>query len=248
MNPFALITGGAKRVGSYICHHLAQQGFDLLIHYNKSGEAANSLQKELASKFPSQHFTTIQADLQKTQFSQISKILGERALDLLVHNASVFYPTPLEKLTEDQWENCFQVNTRAPIFLTQQLLPALRKSKNANIIFLGDIQGELSFPLKEHAAYGASKAAMLYLVRLLALELAPEIRVNAVSPGITIWSGKEPEAVKEKLTEAIPLKKINDPHNIAEAIYFLSQQMSITGTILPVDGGRSFARSDYRTL
>lgn len=242
----ALITGAAKRLGAVISHYLAQQGYHLFLHYRTSFTEAQQLKNDLKKKYPKQQFVLIQQDLSATSFEPFIQAVQEHSLDLLIHNASLFLPTPLEKLTVSEWDQILQVNTRTPVFLTQALLPPLRKSSRPCVIFISDIHGETAFPLKYYSAYGASKAALLYLTKQMALELAPHIRVNAICPGITLWPESLPEKKKERLLQAIPLKKINDPQEIAQAVVFLANQLSMTGVSLPVDGGRFLARADIR--
>lgn len=202
--------------------------------------------QELSQKYPQQHFSLIRQNLEENRFDAFQDTIGKTPLQLLVHNASLFYPTPLTSLTPQQWDQLLQINTKAPIFLTQALLSNLKQAESPAVIFIGDIHGEVTFPLRNYSAYGASKAALLYLVRELALELAPQIRVNAVNPGVTLWPDDVSEQKQKALIEQIPLKKRNNPEDLARAILFLAQQHSITGVALPVDGGRLIARSDPR--
>jgi pteridine reductase len=246
MQPSALITGGAKRLGAVLSRYLASQGYHLWIHYHQSQKAAQTLQDELQKQYPQQHFHLLFADLSQLSFEYFSESLGSHPLDLLVHNASVFFATPLAQLTPKDWDACFHLHARAPLFLTQALLPQLRLASFPSVIMIGDIQADSSFPLKNYSVYGASKASLLYLVRELALELAPQIRVNAVCPGITLWPEQEKEERQQKLIDRIPLKRLSPPEEIAKAVHFLAQQHAMTGVILPVDGGRSFARADSR--
>ena len=246
MSSTALITGAAKRLGAVIANSLAEQGYHLFLHYRNSIKEAEQLQSHLKKKYPNQRFTLIQQDLSEPSFDRFVEALQDYSLDLLIHNASLFFPTPLDKIELQTWERIFQGNTRTPVFLTQALLPHLRKASKPCVIFISDIHGENAFPLKYYCAYGASKAALLYLTKQMALELAPQIRVNAICPGITLWPESISEKKKERLLQAIPLKKINDPIEIAQAIVFLANQSSMTGVSLTVDGGRFLARADIR--
>ena len=156
----------------------------------------------------------------------------------LINNASSFYPTPLGKVTEEQWDDLIGSNLKAPLFLSQALLPHLRKTMGI-IINIVDVHSER--PLKNHPVYGAAKAGLGMLTRSLAKDLGPEIRVNGISPGAILWpeSGM-PEKIQDNIIEQIPLKRAGTPEDIAAAVLFLMRDAPyITGQILKVDGGRS---------
>lgn len=159
-------------------------------------------------------------------------------LDGLVNNASSFYPTPLGSITESQWDELVGSNLKAPLFLSQAAMPALQKSKGA-IVNIVDIHSER--PLRDHPVYGPAKAGLAMLTRSLAKDLAPDIRVNGVSPGAILW----PEdgmtaAIRKSILDQIPLQRTGMPGDIADCVlYLLRDARYVTGQIISVDGGRS---------
>ena len=182
----------------------------------------------------------LQADL--AQFDRLPELVAKAVgrfgrLDALVNNASAFYPTPFGATTPAQWDELFAINARAPFFLAQAAAPHLA-SANGAIVNIADIYAER--PLRGHAVYAMGKAALLHMTRALALELAPQVRVNAVSPGAILWpeNGKDPEA-QSALLARTPLGRIGTPGEIAEAVRWLLQDARYcTGQVLRVDGGR----------
>ncbi len=182
----ALITGAAHRIGAHIARTLHAEGVDVVIHYRHSSAVAEALRDELeASRADS--VLLLQADLHRTELFPrlIAAVQHWRGrLDLLVNNASSFYPTPMETATEAQWNDLLGSNLKAPFFLAQQAAPLLRSSAGA-IINLVDIHAER--PLKDHPVYSIAKAGNAMLVKALARELGPEIRVNGIAPGAILW-------------------------------------------------------------
>jgi len=162
-------------------------------------------------------------------------------LDGLVNNASTFYPTPLEQATPAQWDALFASNARAPFFLAQAAAPHLRASGGA-IVNLADIYAQS--PLRHHAIYSSAKAALVMLTRALALEFAPDVRVNAIAPGAMLWPEHARNTERERrLTAAIPLARTGTPEDIAGAVdWLLTGARYVTGQVLRVDGGRLLAR------
>ncbi len=159
-------------------------------------------------------------------------------LDILVNNASTFYPTPLESVTEEAWHDLIDSNLKAPLFLAQAALPHLRETKGV-IVNIVDIHSQR--PLRNHPIYGPAKAGLAMLTRSLAKDLGPDIRVNGVSPGAILWpeSGM-PDAVRKSIIKEIALKREGRPEDIASAVLFLVRDAPyVTGQILAVDGGRS---------
>jgi pteridine reductase len=159
-------------------------------------------------------------------------------LDVLINNASTFYPTPVGHATGDEWEDLMGVNLRAPFFLSQQAAPELKKQAGC-IVNMVDIYGSVG--LKDHVVYSAAKAGLIALTRSLARELAPEVRVNAVAPGAILWpEGDADELAHQRIVSATPLKRTGTPEEIGEAVLFLVRDATFTsGHVLPVDGGRS---------
>ena len=236
----ALITGAAQRIGAEIARVLHEDGMDLLLHYRTSGSAAEALQGELEGR-RADSVRLVRADLLNT--AELPSLVREAAawrgrLDLLINNASSFYPTPMSEATELQWEELMGGNLKAPFFLAQAAAPLLRSSGGA-IINLVDIHSER--PLKSYPIYSMAKAGNAMMVKSLARELGPEIRVNGVAPGAILWpeEGLSEEARTNILTR-IPLERPGTPPDIARAVLFLARNADyITGQIIAVDGGRS---------
>lgn len=237
--PVAFVTGSARRIGAAIARHLHAAGYDLALHYRDSEGDAQALAAELeAARANSTVF--LQADL--AEFDRLPELVGKTIgrfgrLDALVNNASAFYPTAFGTTTPAQWDALFAVNARAPFFLVQAAAPHLASAGGA-IVNIADIYAER--PLRGHAVYAMSKAALLHMTRALALELAPRVRVNAVSPGAILWpeGGKDADA-QAALLARTPLGRIGTPEEIAEAVRWLLQDADYcTGQTLHVDGGR----------
>ncbi len=237
--PAALVTGSARRIGAAIARRLHAAGFDLALHYRDSAGEAQALAAELESARAGS-VVLLQADL--AQFDRLPELVAKAVgrfgrLDALVNNASAFYPTPFGATTPAQWDELFAINARAPFFLAQAAAPHLA-SANGAIVNIADIYAER--PLRGHAVYAMGKAALLQMTRALALELAPQVRVNAVSPGAILSpeNGKDPEA-QSALLARTPLGRIGTPGEIAEAVRWLLQDARYcTGQVLRVDGGR----------
>ncbi len=237
----ALITGAANRLGAQIARTLHQNGANLIIHYRESAVNAKTLVQEL-NTLRIDSASSIQADL--NHLDAIAKMSQEAAtffdgIDILINNASSFYPTPIGEISENDWGDLIGSNFKAPLFLSQSCYPSLRAAKGA-IINMLDIYA-LS-PLKNHSLYCCAKAANQMLVKSLALEMAPEVRVNGIAPGAIIWpeSNNAGQADYQKsILEKIPLQRIGDPTSIAQAVMFLLGNDYVTGEVIRVDGGRS---------
>jgi len=237
-----LITGGARRVGAAIGRALHGAGANLVIHYRKSANDVTKLAGELNAA-RANSVVTFQADL-----LDIAKLpaLVEFAvhsfgsLDVLVNNASTFYPTKIGEITPAAWDDLMGTNLKAPMFLSQAAAPALRKSGGL-ILNLVDIHALR--PLRHHTLYCAAKAGLHMLTRSLAKELGPEVRVNGISPGPVLWPENEGDsATRAKIIQRTILQKMGTPEDIARtALFFATQAPFITGQILAVDGGRSVA-------
>ncbi|MCW8908408.1 MAG: pteridine reductase [Sedimenticola sp.] len=238
--PIALITGGAHRIGAEIACTLHRNGLDIALHYRSSREAAEELKRELEQQRPDSVFL-VQGDLcQLTELEEVAKqVRGWRMrLDLLVNNASLFYPTPLEQVSEQQWEELMGTNLKAPFFLSRTLAPLLREQQGA-IINLVDIHAER--PLAGHPVYSMAKAGNAMMVKSLARELGPEIRVNGVAPGAILWPEQGlSEAARQEIVSRTQLGRSGTPADIASTVRFLALEAPyITGQIISVDGGRS---------
>ena len=237
--PVALITGSARRLGAAIARSLHAAGYDVAIHCHASRADADALAADLAAA-RADSTVVLQADL--AAFDRLPELIAGTVgrfgrLDALVNNASAFFPTKVGQATPDQWDALFNANARAPFFLAQAAAPHLRASKGA-IVNLIDIHAER--PLRDHALYGMSKAALAHMTRALALELAPEIRVNAIAPGAILWpdAGKS-DAAKQALIERTPLQRTGTPAEVADAVRWLLRDATyMTGQVLRLDGGR----------
>lgn len=235
----ALITGSAQRIGAEIARHLHTKGFNLSLHYHRSAEEAGRLQKTLnAQRKASVIFT--QGDLLVTDSldTLIHNTLSQWGkLDVLINNASSFYPTPLGEITEKHWQDLIGSNLKAPLFLSQAATPHLQVTKGC-IINIVDIHAEK--PMRRHTVYSVAKAGLAALTRSLAKELAPHVRVNGVSPGAILWPEQAMNAATQRaILQRIALGRQGEPLDIAKAVAFLINAPYITGQIITVDGGRS---------
>ena len=236
---WALVTGGGKRIGATIAETLHNKGFNVAIHYNSSNDAADQLCAQLNAKKQDSSIA-IGADLtdQDSLESLIPLLIKKtKRLDVLVNNASTFYPTPIEKIPQEDWENLLGTNLKAPLFLSKYAAQYLKQSQGT-IINIIDIHAKK--PLKEHPIYGSAKSGLAMLTRSLASDLAPDVRVNGISPGLILWPENNPsEQVKNNIVQQIPLKKIGTSEDIANCVMFLIEDAPyITGEIIAVDGGR----------
>jgi pteridine reductase len=237
-----LITGGARRVGAAIARMLHGAGANLAIHYRKSATEAASLADELnaARADSTVIFQADLLDLGKLPALVEFAVRKFGALDVLVNNASTFYPTKIGEITPQAWDDLMGSNLKAPLFLSQAAAPALRKSGGL-IINIVDIHALR--PLRDYTVYCSAKAGLHMLTRSLAKELGPEIRVNGISPGPVMWPehGGD-EASRAKIIQRTILQKMGTPEDIARtALFFAASAPFITGQILAVDGGRSVA-------
>jgi len=236
----ALVTGAAARIGAEICETLHRRGCDVLIHYNSSHSAAGNLADRLNSERENSAFVA-QADLSSPQgLEQLAIEARKRfaSLDILVNNASRFYPTAMGETQAWQWDDLLNSNLRGPYFLVQALLEEL-KVAGGSIVNIVDIHAER--PMPGHAVYCMSKAGLAMMTQALAQELGPSIRVNGVSPGAILWPANEMNSKgKQTILDRVVLDRIGDPADIASAVAYLCLDAPyITGQILAVDGGRS---------
>jgi len=239
-NKTVLITGAAARIGAQIAHSLHDAGMNIVIHYRHSADKAEALSRLLNEKRDNSA-TILQADLLQT--NTLEALVNKAAaiwnrLDVLVNNASSFYPTEVGQITEAHWDDLMGSNLKAPIFLSQAATPHLRKTQGC-IINIVDIHGFR--PMKAHPVYCAAKAGLAMLTQSLAKELGPEIRVNGVAPGAIMWPASElDEGIQASILERTALKRQGAPEDIAKTVKFLVMDAGyITGQVIPVDGGRS---------
>lgn len=238
-SPVALVTGAVKRVGAAIARHLHAHGFNLVLHHRASPAEAEALAAALESARAGSTLV-VQAELGDT--GRLPALVDATVarfgrLDALVNNASAFHPTPIGGASESDWNALFDSNAKGPFFLAQAAAPHLRAAGGA-IVNLVDVYGER--PLANHTIYSMAKAANAMLVKSLAVELGPEVRVNGVAPGAILWpdAGKSDDA-KQAMLAKTALKRVGAPEDIAEAVRWLLQDARYTtGQILAVDGGR----------
>ena len=233
----ALITGGAARIGAQIVKTLHHNQFNIIIHCNQSKDKAQLLCDELNS-IRANSVEIVSGNL--NNIDELDSLVSSiKSIDLLVNNASVFYPKSVEDSEMKDWDDVININLKAPFFLSKGLSKTLSKN-DGSIINIIDIHSER--PLKKHAIYNISKAGLKMLTQTLAKELAPRIRVNGVSPGSILWpqdSAEISEEDKNLMLERIALHRQGSPQDIADTVLFLANSNYITGQIINIDGGRT---------
>lgn len=235
----ALITGAARRIGAVIAETLHTAGADVVIHYRNSADDAKALQNKLNVKRAGSCFI-VQADLLEVDnlSELIQQVINQTArLDILVNNASSFYPTKIGEITERHWDDLIGSNLKAPLFLSQAASTHL-KAAGGCIINIVDIHGIR--PMKGYPVYSPAKAGLAMLTQSLARELGPDVRVNGVAPGAIIWpEAEDGTQTPDDIVSKTALKRQGSPEDIAKAVLFLVKDADyITGHIIPVDGGR----------
>ncbi len=235
-----LITGGAKRIGRQMAITLHQAGHNIIVHYRSSAGPASELVAQLNKKRDASA-VALQGELLNT--AAIPSLVAEAAdafggIDVLINNASTFYPTPIELLQEDFWNDLVGSNLKAPAFMVKACVPYIRE-RNGSIINIVDIHARK--PMANHPAYCSAKAGLEMLTMSLARDLAPYIRVNGVSPGAILWPEDDSGvAEQQEILEKIPMARLGQPEDVASLVSFLVDQGDyITGQIIAVDGGRS---------
>jgi pteridine reductase len=240
MNKNVLITGAAKRIGADCARLLHDQGCNILLHYKSSQQEAEQLCDGFNQK---RHDSAklVQGNLQnREELEAIAQIANAcwGGLDVLINNASSFYPTPLNDVTEEQWDDLLGSNLKAPFFLVKALSNGLAKRQGC-IVNIVDIHAERGLP--GYPVYSIAKAGLVAMTKILAKELGPAIRVNAVAPGAILWpeSGLSAQE-KTEILQRIPLGRSGSPEDIAKAVLYLVKEAEyVTGQILTVDGGRT---------
>jgi pteridine reductase len=236
----ALITGAARRIGAAISRCLHADGANVVVHYRNSADDAVALCEQLNQLRPDSAMS-IQAELADT--AKLPDLIAavtawQGRLDILINNASSFYATPIGTVSEEHWNDLVGTNLKAPLFLSQAALQPLRES-HGSIVNIVDVHAQR--PLREHSVYGSAKAGLAMLTRSLAKDLAPEVRVNGVSPGAIMWpeNGLN-DASKTAILKQIPAARIGDATDIAGCVLYLVRDAHyVTGQIIAVDGGRS---------
>ena len=235
-----LITGAARRVGAAIARTLQAAGANVMIHHRSSAAEARALASELNS-LRGGSAALVRADLLDvkqlgTVIDATMKTFGQ--LDVLINNASTFYPTPIGGITEKHWDDLLGTNLKAPLFLSQAAAPALRLSRGL-ILNIADIHGMR--PLRRYTTYSVAKAGLIMLTKSLARELGPQVRVNAIAPGPVMWPEvRADRALQKKIIERTQLKRPGSADDVARAaLFFCAEAPYVTGQVLAVDGGRS---------
>ena len=240
MKKTIFITGAAKRIGKEIALCFSEMGWNIIIHYNSSKNDAQVLADEINGTNPDSAIT-VQGNLDVKE--DVEKVINEvrdafPTIDLLINNASTFYPTPIEDISEEHWDKLVGSNLKGPLFLIKGLKDQLKESKGS-IINITDTN--LSKGVANYSIYSAAKAGLESITKGLARELAPDIKVNAIAPGAMLeppdvtWT----EEQKSKVISSIPLNRMGSEKDISEAVKFLAKSSYITGQIIKVDGGRS---------
>mgnify|MGYP006051580295 FL=1 len=240
MKKTIFITGAAKRIGKEIALCFSEMGWNIIIHYNSSKNDAQVLADEINGTNPDS-VITVQGNLDVKE--DVEKVINEvrdafPTIDLLINNASTFYPTPIEDISEEHWDKLVGSNLKGPLFLIKGLKDKLKESKGS-IINITDTN--LSKGVANYSIYSAAKAGLESITKGLARELAPDIKVNAIAPGAMLeppdvtWT----EEQKNKVISSIPLNRMGSEKDISEAVKFLAKSNYITGQIIKVDGGRS---------
>lgn len=242
-NKVIFISGSAKRLGAAMAKHLHSLGYNLILHCRQSQEQATALAETLnQQRHNSVHLVTADLCDIDNLASLADRIIGcFGRLDALINNASSFYPTPMGQITLQDWQQLVGSNLQGPLFLSQHLAPFLRKQRGA-ILNMVDIHAQR--PLYQHSVYCLAKAGLISLTQSMALELAPDIRVNGIAPGAILWPAQplNPQERHQVLSQ-IPMQRLGSEQDIAQTAAFLLEAPYITGQILAVDGGRSLANA-----
>ena len=239
------LTGASKRLGECTAKKFHVEGFNVIIHYNRSKSEADALVAQLNTCRTGSAFC-LQADLTDHEQAQSLARLAldcYQRVDVLVNNASAFYPTPLAECNHKIWDDLFDSNLRAGFFLAQLLAPELEQ-RAGSVVNMTDTHADN--PLKGFPIYSMAKAGVKAMTKSLAKELAPRVRVNGVSPGAILWppsleDESDPAVLeaREKMLEKIPLRALGEPQNIADTVFFLANDACyVTGQTVRVDGGR----------
>lgn len=242
----ALITGAARRIGAELARRLHAAGASVAIHYRHSADDAQALATSL-NRARGGSAEVFQADLADSEqlHALVESVAGwSGRLDLLVNNASAFYPTPLGEITDENWTDLVGSNLKAPLFLAQAAWPHLR-AREGSIVNLVDIHARR--PLRNYSVYGAAKAGLAMVTRSLAKEMAPEVRVNAIAPGAILWPEKGmTESAKQSVLRQVPLERHGSPADIADCLMYLVRARYVTGQVIAVDGGWGVSQAPPR--
>ena len=235
-----LVTGAARRVGAAVARALHAAGANVIVHFRSSAEPAAELARELND---ARADSARLAECDLLDIEKLPGLVGAATdafgrLDILINNASTFYPTPLGDITEIDWNDLIGTNLKAPLFLSQAAAAPLRISDGL-ILNIADIHGMR--PLGRHPVYSVAKAGLIMLTRSLAREMGPQVRVNAIAPGPVMWPEDGMDThLKEAIIDKTALKRAGSTDDVARAaLFFATEAPFVTGQVLAVDGGRS---------
>jgi pteridine reductase len=239
-SPVVLITGAARRIGAVIARIFHRNGYQVVIHYNNSAAAADKLCEDLNAQRDNSALL-VQADLNDMaglqQIADLVSSIGR--LDVLINNASSFYPTPLENCDDQQWNDLMNSNLKGPFFIAQKLAPLLIESQGS-MVNISDMHARQA--LQSHPIYTIAKAGNIAMTKSLAKELGPNVRVNSVAPGAILWPEHESddEVKQNSVLSKVPMGRLGTEQDIAQTVYFLAVEATyMTGQTLAVDGGSS---------
>lgn len=237
--PIALVTGSGVRLGRATALALARAGYDLVLHANRSREAADAVAAEARALGRIADVHVADLSMEAGQHTLAEEVLAANdTLDVVVHNAGIFEQVPFARVDREAWRRMLAVNLEAPYFLTQALLPALESAEAPCVVHVTDITSER--PIAGYSHYSASKAGLAMLTRALAAELAPKVRVNAVAPGTVLFPEDFDEETRARFLRRIPLHREGSADDVAAAVLFLVRDAPyVTGQTINVDGGRS---------
>jgi pteridine reductase len=241
MKQTALITGASKRIGKSLAEHLSEKGWNIAIHYNHSAAHANNLKTELSDKYPNQQFRIFRADLANIKDVQqlISSVLSEIGkLHLLINNASVFEKNFIKATSPEFFDQQMGVNLKAPFFLMRDFA---NHCKEGNIVNFVDTR--ITSNKTDFSAYTISKKALWEVTKMAALEFAPEIRVNAIAPGVTLAPEDKDDSYLHNLAQGIPMKKPGGIIPILKSLDYILENDHLTGQLLFADGGENLGKN-----
>ncbi|MEX0700619.1 MAG: SDR family oxidoreductase [Planctomycetales bacterium] len=234
----AIVTGGAVRLGRALAVALAEAGVDVCVHYGRSADAARETVAEIERLGP--RAVAVQADLADPAVAArrvVTRAVAELGrIDLLVNSAAIFEPGTLAETTEEQWDRHFAINLKAPFFLAQAFVAALGPQSRGHIVNVADWRGLRHPP--GHAAYTLAKSGLIAMTRLLAVELAPRVQVNAIAPGLILPPAGADAAFLAQLAQAVPLRRPGSPADVVAALLYLLRSDFVTGDVLEVTGGQ----------
>lgn len=235
-NKVAIVTGGARRVGQVVALALAEKGAKVAFTY-RSGDPAQTLEGIQAHGVDGMalRLDVLEWDQPKTVVEEVVKRFGR--VDILVNNASVWQSAPFLEITRQQWETSIGANLTGPFLCAQAVAPYMLRQKSGHIVNISDLSAHQTWP--RFADHSASKAGLEALTRVMAAELAPDVRVNAVAPGTILLPDGAGEAKRQWAVNNSLLKRVGMPEDVARTIIFLTEIDFVTGAVYFVDGGRA---------